>query len=522
MDACFFILFFEGEITLKIANEILDILAECRIEDNIIYLPEQLERKTYEAVNTCLTNIGGKWNRKSKGHVFDYDPTDPLENLILTGETEDMKKAFQFFPTPRPVSNILCDLAELDAESDVLEPSIGRGDLADVILERGPKQLYGVELNPDNSRYLTQKPYDSLIGVDFLTFAQNMMKTKRTWNRVIMNPPFSRQQDIEHIYKAFDILSDGGILVAVVSLSPFFRTNRKSVDFRDWLDAHNAEILELDEGMFKESGTSIRVNVIKIRKNHIQNLYDSNLTSEVQNISDGRNSSVMTHSNVFYILGEKGFQAEKNAIPVPNKAGLDLFRIGFNISDGKTGRRIAPHDTESQMLETVKRIENDTEYKNRIESAIDKVFSQTENISPRYSRPDEKYEDLFPAKSGGIKKSKSATSKAADRQEEKAKYETAVSNAEKAIYGKQSVVNTEIGGTPAILCLFRENNITIPRTTKDWVVSSLCGVHYDEKHHMWAFRHNGSLDAMFRGFFDQLVIALTRKHGGIQLKGVTN
>ena len=65
------------------------------------------------------TNLGGKWNRKAKGHVFDYDPEDALSNLLLTGETEDLKKTFQFFPTPRVIAEELCDISEISSANRV-------------------------------------------------------------------------------------------------------------------------------------------------------------------------------------------------------------------------------------------------------------------------------------------------------------------------------------------------------------------------------------------------------------------
>ena len=53
---------------MKISDEILGILSRCTVDGNTLYLPdEQLDRKTYTAVNKCLVNIGGKWNRKAKG-----------------------------------------------------------------------------------------------------------------------------------------------------------------------------------------------------------------------------------------------------------------------------------------------------------------------------------------------------------------------------------------------------------------------------------------------------------------------
>jgi hypothetical protein len=229
------------------------------------------------------------------------------------------------------------------------------------------------------------------------------------------------------------------------------------------------------------------------------------------------------HSNVFYVLTEeKGFVAEKNAIPVPNRAGVDLFRIGFYLSEGKTGRRIGPHETEEAMNAQIKRIETDKEYQDTLEKRIAEIV-EGGSLSPRYTRSDEKYEELFPLRPARKSKQPKADRKsvtAAERQAEKARYETAVSNAGKSIYDKQSVINTEVGDAPIILCLFRENSVAIPRKMKDWIISSLMSVSFDESHFKWAFQHNGGLDPAFRGFFDQLVIALDRKHGGIQLAGI--
>lgn len=247
---------------MKIYEKILDILGECRIQGNTVFLPQiQLDRKIYQDVNKCIESIGGKWNRKEKGHVFDTDPADLLDNLILTGETTDLKKEYQFFPTPRNVADILCDMAEIKIDSFVLEPSCGRGDLADVIHERNPGKMLGVELNLEMERRLWDKPYNTLVGANFLDF-----KDGGYWDRIIMNPPFSKQQDVDHILHAFEILKDGGILVSVVSESPFFRSNKKSLEFRSFLEEHNAEIITLPEGAFKDSGTMVRTRIIKVRK----------------------------------------------------------------------------------------------------------------------------------------------------------------------------------------------------------------------------------------------------------------
>lgn len=85
----------------KIPENVLDVLGMCRTEGNVLYLPDgQLDRKLYMAVNKVLENMGGKWNRKAKGHVFaNGDPAEMLEVVLLTQEVRDLKKEFRAFLT---------------------------------------------------------------------------------------------------------------------------------------------------------------------------------------------------------------------------------------------------------------------------------------------------------------------------------------------------------------------------------------------------------------------------------------
>lgn len=247
---------------MKITDRVLDILGNSKVENNILYLPDiKLDRADYTTVNKVLEMLGGKWNRKVKGHVFDHCPADDIESVILTGEATDIKKVFQFFPTPRKVAERLCDLAEINNSTSVLEPSCGKGDLADVIWERHPKSLFGIELNASMEDVLKNKPYKTFIGWDFL-----QVTADEAWDRIVMNPPFSNHQDIDHVLKAYSILAPGGILVSVMSNSPFFRTDKKSVAFREFLEGKNAIVEELPEGAFKESGTMVKTCIVKIMK----------------------------------------------------------------------------------------------------------------------------------------------------------------------------------------------------------------------------------------------------------------
>lgn len=247
---------------MKVDQKIVEILSLCRVQDNTVILPDgQLDRATYLAVDKVLTFMGGKWNRKTKGHLFDHDPSDDLDNVILAGEVSNHKKDFQFFPTPKAVAERVCDLAEITSECNCLEPSCGKGNIADEMWSRNPHMLLGLELDIIHKECLDQKPYLTTVGVNFLTHDLDLL-----FDRICQNPPFAHLQDVDHVYKAYSVLAPGGILVSVMSMAPFYRSDKKSQLFRTWLDEVGAEVENLPEGAFKESGTMVKTCIVKIRK----------------------------------------------------------------------------------------------------------------------------------------------------------------------------------------------------------------------------------------------------------------
>ena len=247
---------------MKVNETVRDILAECRVEGNVLMLPDrQLDRNVYVEVNKVLEAMGGKWNRKLKGHVYDHSPEATLEEIVLSGEYTDVKKELQFFETPKDLAERLCDMADITPDCTAIEPSVGKGRIADAIYKRNPKSLVCFEINKDMERYLDSKDYE----VHFKDFLE-VDGEEALADRIVMNPPFSKQQDIDHVYKAYECLNPGGVLVSVMSTSHTYRTNKKSELFREFLDQTGAEVEMLPEGLFKESGTMVKTCVVKIRK----------------------------------------------------------------------------------------------------------------------------------------------------------------------------------------------------------------------------------------------------------------
>lgn len=241
---------------MKIKEDVLQVLQSSSVEEdtNTLFLPSiQLDRKLYVDVNKCLESIGGKWNKKSKGHVFDHNPSDDLDEMITTGEWTDKKKEYQFFATPKEIVQRMITFANIKRGDVLLEPSAGDGAILDFFPKENP--YVAIELMPENVKKLHAKGY-SVSEADFLE------APKLDVDKVIMNPPFTKQQDVKHIFHAWKFVSKNGILVSIVSESPFLRENSLSREFREWLEKTNATVIDLEPGDFKSSGTMVKTRMI--------------------------------------------------------------------------------------------------------------------------------------------------------------------------------------------------------------------------------------------------------------------
>lgn len=250
---------------IRLDTNILAILSDAQVEGSVVRLTRQLERKDYLAVNDVLAALGGKWDRRSKGHVFGEDPAARIDLAILTGQVE-RPQDFGFFPTPPDVAAHIAELAELQDYQHVLEPSAGDGALIDAILERAPfAGVFACELLEANYKRLVVKYADNprmrLWQGDFLS-----IRPEPRYQRVIMNPPFVARADIEHVMCAWEWLEQDGRLIAIMSAGVRFREDSKTRAFRAFVDQYGGEIEDLPEGAFKPSGTMVRTVVVRIDK----------------------------------------------------------------------------------------------------------------------------------------------------------------------------------------------------------------------------------------------------------------
>lgn len=171
-----------------------------------------VDKHVADEVRTVLAAIGGTPTHNGLWWEFDYEPSEVLGEILISGCIPDAK-SFQFYPTPERLANLVVELPGQGAAPDAswLEPSAGLGGLAKfmpqdrtVCVERAEvfcKALAGRGLHPICADFLEWSEQPGLAG---------------SFDRVAMNPPFDRGQWRAHLDHAAALVRAGGRLVAIL------------------------------------------------------------------------------------------------------------------------------------------------------------------------------------------------------------------------------------------------------------------------------------------------------------------
>lgn len=259
--------------TIQIDDDVADVLRRGTWAGSLFVLPAgQLDRKLYERVDKVLRALGGKWNRSQRGHIFGIDAKETMVQALDQGHVVDQKKTLEQFFTPADLASELHQLLDIRDGHRVLEPSAGNGRLVWEALERGAI-VHAVEIDADLCEGLRhevrerQKPGELIVHqIDFMDWGPTSQGG--LFDRVIMNPPFSRGQDMRHVFKAFEHLAPGGQLVSIMSHHWSFAEDRESREFREFV--HNEAALwrwiAVPPGKFRESGTMVATGILILEK----------------------------------------------------------------------------------------------------------------------------------------------------------------------------------------------------------------------------------------------------------------
>lgn len=240
-----------------------EILRHCTLEDNVLKLPQvQFNKKSYAEAKKWIEEAGGSWQGgKVQGFTFPFN-AERVFSILREGKRCNLQQDFQFFATPPEVADWLVMLAGgVHEDEKVLEPSAGTGSIIDAIHRSCPDVIVDCyELMPENKEILAKKDNIRILGDDFTKcdIAQ--------YDKIIANPPFSKNQDIRHVRRMYECLNPGGVLAAITGPHWEFGSESECKDFRQWLEDNGGKKFEIEEGTFKESGTGTKTIAIVINK----------------------------------------------------------------------------------------------------------------------------------------------------------------------------------------------------------------------------------------------------------------
>lgn len=196
------------------------------------------------------------------------DQNEPEDDGGLNTPKTSLAKNYGFYPTPDAAAEEVLERMPHRHYSDdekkpltVLEPSAGTGNLAKLAVARNCV-VDCIEYQPAMAVGLKEQGiYRNVTCGDFLAQEPD---PKKLYDRVLMNPPFDRERDIDHVMHALKFLKPGGCLVAVMSASTEFRETKKSKSFRERMDNMKAVFRDLPAGSFSSVGTYCNTLTIRV------------------------------------------------------------------------------------------------------------------------------------------------------------------------------------------------------------------------------------------------------------------
>ncbi|MGY8666184.1 DUF4942 domain-containing protein [Bradyrhizobium sp. UFLA05-109] len=217
------------------------------------------------------------------GEVIPDGQTPDDDGGLFTAKTTPARN-YGFFPSPDAVAEVVINKTPLHREKDdapltILEPSAGSGSLARrcaagrTSFERHSSErreytyravVDCVEIQSSLAEALRGEGlFRRVLACDFLSLKPD---ASSLYDRVVMNPPFDRERDIDHVMHALTFLKPDGFLIAVMSAGTEFRETRKARAFREHMKRLNARWDDLPAGSFAPVGTHVNTITLRVWK----------------------------------------------------------------------------------------------------------------------------------------------------------------------------------------------------------------------------------------------------------------
>lgn len=199
--------------------------------------------------------------------------------------------------TPQHLTEFMCDLAEINKKSHVVDITCGSASFLVTAMNKMFKetanpneldsirsnQLYGIELDPDLyilaiANMIIRKDGKSNIihGDCFSQKTINLLKiaSNNELDVGLLNPPYSQKdhQELEFAEQLLDLINKGGKAVIVVPMSSAIGTKFKEVRKRLFEKHTLKAVFSMPDDVFYPTGTNVCVMVWEAHKPHSNNI----------------------------------------------------------------------------------------------------------------------------------------------------------------------------------------------------------------------------------------------------------
>lgn len=247
-----------------------------KVDGSQILLPSDCHLEQYAAIKKLMEAAGGKYQRGR----FKF-PSEAYAQAAMDAAMggANLRKETQFFATsPEEAKKMLHDLDGDFQGGRMLEPSAGRGAIADEAHALGFSEIVLVESHPPHAQHLRSRNRSNelVIEKDFLSLTP---KDIAPVDVVLMNPPFTAGAAIKHVSHALSFLHPTGQLSAIMPTNAGQGRGAAEARFGKILEILGNPVTHLSKDAFKHAGTGVSTKRVKIHMpDLLQALADNNLS----------------------------------------------------------------------------------------------------------------------------------------------------------------------------------------------------------------------------------------------------
>lgn len=250
-----------------------------------------------------------------------------------------------FYPTPEEVIAQMLVMSDI-ANKIILEPSAGSGNIVSYLQRNGAQEVIACEINSKLRSIIEKKCV--VIADDFLTVTSDMISHV---DMVVMNPPFSREED--HILHAYEIAPNGCEIISLCNssmLDRIYYRNEKREKIKELIELYGDKEPLGYVFSTAERKTDVKVSVIRLHKPKTdENEWQDYFFDTEEDTPEAQANGLITYDFVRdcvnrYVgavqMFDEVMEASKRINSLTSAIGAGDIRFGATLTTGNTSTAI--------------------------------------------------------------------------------------------------------------------------------------------------------------------------------------